>query len=140
MVTIMAGAQRALEPLKPCPGRAALGPPCRGTHRCLSVPGFDGQGALSGQPGVIEAGASNFRVYVPRPAQPVMCEPSPTSLPATLRGQLESTDRTDATRGPRRPKSLVVVTKVRQVALLAVAVYNPELCYHYEVCQYGAIP
>ena len=69
-----------------------------------------------------------------------MCEPSPTSLPATLRGQLESTDRTDATRGPRRPKSLVVVTKVRQVALLAMAVYNPELCYHYEVCQYGAIP
>ena len=45
MVTIMAGAQRALEPLKPCPGRAALGPPCRGTYTdvCL-CPGFIARG------------------------------------------------------------------------------------------------
>ena len=52
--------------------------------------------------------AARISAYVARPAQPVMCEPSPSSLPATLRGQLESTD---ATRGPRRPKSLVVVTQ-----------------------------
>ena len=48
MVTIMAGAQRALEALKPCPGRAAPGAAVQ-MYRCLSVPRVDGQGALSGQ-------------------------------------------------------------------------------------------
>ena len=81
---------------------------------------------------LINAGGSNFRVRSASGSagHSFICEPSPTSLPATLRGQLESTDRTDATRGPRRPKSLVVVTKVRQAAMLPVAVYNPELLYH----------
>ena len=49
MVTIMAGAQRALEALKPCPARAGAGAAVQ-MYRCLSVPRVDGQGALSGQP------------------------------------------------------------------------------------------